>query len=87
MQVSEKLKDLAVSDTGFVFDPYTGSTFSANAVALTVLAGLKEGLDRVGLRERLEQTYEVGAQDLDRDLDEFIDVLRRQGLLPAGATL
>ena len=31
MDVREKLSDLAISDKGFVFDPYTGSTFSLNA--------------------------------------------------------
>lgn len=87
MQLTDKLKDLAVSDTGFVFDPYTGATFSANPVALTVLEGLKQGLDREALLAQLEAKYEIGAQDVERDLDEFFAVLRRQGLVPADAKL
>ena len=71
MQLTDKLKDLAVSDTGFVFDPYTGATFSANPVALTVLEGLKQGLDREALLTQLEAKYEIGAQDVERDLEDL----------------
>jgi hypothetical protein len=87
MELSDKLRDLAVSETGFVFDPYTGATFSANPAALTLLLGLKDGLGRDGLRARLEESFEVGDRDLERDLDEFFDVLRRQGLVPADREL
>lgn len=87
MELRTKLKDLAVSETGFVFDPYTGSTFSANGAALTLLEGLKAGLDRDGLVQRLKAEYEVGDGDLERDLDDFFEVLRRQGLIPADAEL
>ena len=31
MSSATHLKDLALSDTGFVFDPYTGATFTTNA--------------------------------------------------------
>lgn len=85
MELSDKLKDLAVSDTGFVFDPYTGATFSANDSALTLLQGLKAGEDRAQLRARLEEAYEVVERDLVRDVDEFIETLRRFGLVPKDA--
>jgi len=42
MSSVQKLKDLAVSDSGFVFDPYTGSTFSVNAAGRLILKGRKE---------------------------------------------
>ncbi len=32
------LKQLAVSENGFVFDPYTGHTFTLNATGIAVLA-------------------------------------------------
>jgi hypothetical protein len=78
----QKLKDLAVSESGFVFDPYSGATFSVNASGLCLLEGLKEGLDREGLLGRLEERFDTTGADLGRDLDEFLALLRHNGVLP-----
>lgn len=83
MDELQKLKDLAVSETGFVFDPYTGASFSTNATGFTVLACLKEGLDRGATLARLTESFEMAEEDVERDLDEFIFLLRENGVLPA----
>jgi PqqD family protein of HPr-rel-A system len=80
--IDQRLKDLAVSETGFVFDPYSGATFSLNASALCILRGLKEGLDREELLDRLEELFDVTDADLSRDIDEFLELLRYNGVLP-----
>jgi len=77
-----KLKDLAISDSGFVFDPYSGQTFSANATGLAILRGLVDGLGREALIARLAEEFEATDEDPDRDLDEFVSVLRQSGLVP-----
>lgn len=79
--VRQRLDDLAVSETGFVFDPYSGATFSLNASALCLLRGLKEGLQRDGLVARLEESFDVAGADLHRDVDEFLEQLRYMGVL------
>lgn len=78
----KKLKDLAVSDTGFVFDPYTGSTFSANATGMAILEGLKADLGRDAIVTNLGETFDVRGDDLERDLDEFLHLLRNNELIP-----
>ena len=80
--VNQRLKDLAVSETGFVFDPYSGATFSLNASALCLLRGLKEGLGPDELIARLEESFDVTDADLSRDIDEFLELLRYNGVLP-----
>jgi len=80
--ISQRLKDLAVSETGFVFDPYSGATFSLNASALCLLRGLKEGLGPDELIARLEESFDVTDADLSRDIDEFLELLRYNGVLP-----
>jgi len=77
-----KLKDLAVSDTGFVFDPYTGTTFSTNATGKCILDALKEGLSRSELMSRLEEGFNTHEDDLQRDVDDFLHQLRKHGLVP-----
>lgn len=80
--INQRLKDLAVSETGFVFDPYSGATFSLNASALCLLRGLKEGLGLDELIARLEESFDVTDADLSRDIDEFLELLRYNGVLP-----
>ncbi len=88
MDVRDKLSDLAISDKGFVFDPYTGSTFSLNPSGRVMLEGIKRGASRAEIRDDLAEAFTVGAdEDLDRDLGEFLQLLRREGLLPAEFTL
>jgi len=91
MSGSARIKDLAVSDNGFVFDPWTGSSFSLNDSGLCLLRGLQEGLGRAALAARLRERFEfrdgAGAPpaDLERDVDEFVTLLRRNELLPTDA--
>ena len=81
MSTSKHLKDLALSDTGFVFDPYSGGTFTVNPTGLCVLRALQEGLGRAGIGARLREQFEVVAGDPDRDLDEFVDLLKKHGVV------
>ncbi len=83
MDIPKKLTDLAISETGFVFDPYTGVTFSLNASGLTILRCLKEGISRGQTVARLEEEFAVGGADLDRDIDELVHLLRQNGLVPS----
>jgi len=87
MSSVQKLKDLAVSDSGFVFDPYTGSTFSVNAAGRLILKGLADGLGREAIVASLEESFEVQGGDLPRDVDEFIHLLRESGLIPSDFSL
>jgi PqqD family protein of HPr-rel-A system len=75
-----RLKALAVSDTGFVFDPTTGATFTLNETGQEVIRLLKEGLSRYRIREKLLQEYDCREDQLDRDLDYFFAQLSGHGL-------
>lgn len=87
MDIPTRLRNLAVSDSGFLFDPYTGSTFSVNATGRAILDLLKQGLEPDKVRDRLREQFEVGpADDLDRDVREFLLLLRDQGILPRAGT-
>lgn len=78
----DKLADLAISDSGFVFDPYSGATFSVNASGLAILRLLREGVARRDLLTALEEQFDVRGGDLQRDVDEFVGLMRRHDLLP-----
>lgn len=82
MDSLERLKDLAISDRGFVFDPHTGATYSLNPTGLVVLRGLRDGRSREQIAEQVRDAYEVNGADLLRDVDEFVRMLAAQGIVP-----
>ena len=83
MDTTQRLRDLAVSDSGFLFDPLSGATFTVNASGRTILEGLKAGHGRVEIALLLEQRYRLGdGADLQRDVDEFVHMMRQHNLLP-----
>ncbi len=77
-----RLRDLAVSDSGFVFDPMTGYTFTVNPTGLRVLQGLKSGETPERIAQGLLEEFDFeGGEDVPRDVDEFVDRLREHGLV------
>ncbi|MBK9515840.1 MAG: HPr-rel-A system PqqD family peptide chaperone [Anaeromyxobacter sp.] len=81
---TQRLKDLAVSESGFLFDPYTGLTFSLNQTGRFILERLRGGLTEPAIRQALEAGYQTGpGDDPLRDVREFLEQLRESGLLPA----
>lgn len=77
-----RLHDLAVSDSGFVFDPLTGATWSVNATGRAILDGLKAGHGREAIAGLLRDQFDVAGADVERDVSDFVARLREQGLLP-----
>ncbi|WP_437744828.1 HPr-rel-A system PqqD family peptide chaperone [Sorangium sp. So ce302] len=78
-----RLKELALSDTGFVFDPASGATFTVNPTGLCALNAMKEGLSREEVAARLRERFDIRGGDPARDVGEFLELLRQHGLLSA----
>ena len=83
MTTAKRLGDLALSDTGFAFDPHTGATFTINATGICVLHAMKEGLAPGAVTERLRARFEVDGADVGRDVDDFVALLRQHGIVDA----
>lgn len=81
---TSSLDQLAISASGFVFDPITGATFTVNTSGRALLEGLRDGLGLSALVDRLGDAFTAGDADLSRDVLEFVRALQDTGLLPAG---
>ncbi len=76
------IRSLATSETGFVFDPSTGHTFTVNSTGLAILGLLKDGIALDAIEKQLAAQFDVEPQeDLRRDLQDFIAELRSLGLV------
>ena len=78
----ERLETLAISPTGFVFDPRSGATFTVNATGRTIIEALREGQGLDATVTLLAGSFDIGRADLRRDVLEYVRMLRDQGLVP-----
>jgi len=74
----ETVGRLALSDSGFVFDPVTGRSFSVNATGLAILRLLQKPTGLAEVVEALQERFMSDAATLERDVIEFAGVLRSQ---------
>jgi hypothetical protein len=86
LNLSAKLKDLAVSETGFVFDPHSGATFTLSATGQAVLGVLRAGGTPEDAARALENAYEGTPKDVRDHVTEFVSLLKRHGLVHEGAS-
>ena len=77
-----RLKDIAVSESGFLFDPYSGSTFNTNETGRLILQLLKEGKDIETIQSEIKNHFKISEEDIRSDIYEFINLLKEAELLP-----
>lgn len=77
---SDALKNLALSDTGFVFDPTTGNTYTLNETALAIVRLLKQDRTKEEILQSILSEYEVDSDEIDRDFSDLIIQLTELGL-------
>ena len=70
------LQRLAISESGFVFDPASGHNFTVNETGLSILRLLQKNNELAPLLTQLGKDYQVAPRDLERDVLEFAGVLR-----------
>lgn len=70
------LQRLAISESGFVFDPVSGHNFTVNETGLTILRSLQKSTELVPLLNMLTNDYDVSPRELERDVLEFAGELR-----------
>ena len=76
------LERLAISDSGFIFDPVSGHSFTVNETGLEILRFLQKNRHLNALKESLAVEYDVDRSTLDRDLLEFLGSMRDVLLRP-----
>ncbi|MCK9413231.1 MAG: PqqD family protein [Prolixibacteraceae bacterium] len=74
-------KNIATSDTGFIFNPGSGDSFSSNAIGSEILSFFKEDKSQNEIIELICAKYDVEKNQLEKDLDDFFSQLRDHNLL------
>ena len=71
------LQRLAISESGFVFDPVTGCSFNVNDTGIALLYLLQHNNSIDEIVSSLCEDWDVSPNQAERDLMEFANELRK----------
>ena len=74
-------KSLAISETGFVFDPSTGDSYTLNPTALEIIQLLKEDRSPKDITHAIVQKYDVDESTFERYFYDFTGMLKQMQLV------
>ncbi len=64
-------KNIAISDSGFVFNPNSGDSFTLNPIGLEIVRLIQEGLSDQKIIDHMLENYLVDAATIEKDLYDF----------------
>jgi hypothetical protein len=74
-------KNIAVSETGFVFNPTTGDSYSINQVGQEIVAYLGENKSPAEITSLMTTTYDIDPPSFEKYFYDFVSMLRQFELL------
>ena len=74
-------QSIAISESGFIFHPGSGESFSVNETGLEILELLKKGLSSEDILNSLTDNYEVERTELEKYFFDFISMLKQYHLI------
>lgn len=75
-------KNIAISDSGFIFNPSSGDSFSANYIGLEIIKLLKDGKTKKEISDIITDNYSVDASSFEKDFNDFVQMLFSFQLIP-----
>ena len=74
-------KNIATNEFGFIFNPATGDSYSSNPIAAEIIQLMKDNNSLNEIKKTLLDKYEVDKLTIEKDVDEFVNLLRENNLL------
>lgn len=74
-------RDIAVSDSGLVFNPMNGESYSVNPIGMEIFNLLKEQKGFNEISKKLKDKFEVEDSTLEKDFFDFTSMLKQYELL------
>lgn len=70
-------KNIAISDSGFIFDPSTGDSFATNPIGLEILQLIKQGKTQQEIGAQILEGYATDAASFEKDYYDFVSMLQK----------
>ena len=78
---TKKLKSLAISENGFIFDPETGYSYKVNTTAHIILKQLQQGNTREEIIEMILAEFDTNKDQAESDYAHFLSMLNALNVL------
>ncbi len=77
-----KLKEnIAISDSGFVFDPSSGDSYTLNDMGKEIIMLMNRGLSKEKITEAIMEEYDTDKLTFERYFIDFVNLLRQFNLI------
>ena len=76
-------KNIAISESGFIFNPEIGTSFTTNSLGVAILKQLKTKTSLEEIIASVVENYEIDAITCEKDLDDFLRMLDQYNLIDA----
>ncbi len=74
-------KNIAISETGFIFNPTTGDSFTTNRIGNDIIKLLQTGLEPGDVISTIYEQYSIDRQTLEKDFGDFMYMLKNYQIL------
>lgn len=74
-------KNIAISESGFVFDPNSGDSFSINPIAAEIIGFIKQEKTADEIQSAILDKYDVDTSSFEKYFYDFINMLKQYNLL------
>jgi len=74
-------KNVAISESGLLFNPVTGESFSVNPIGIEILNLIREEKTEEEIREAIVGKYSTDKPTFEKDYQDFIGILSHNNLL------
>ncbi len=69
-------KNVAISESGFIFNPTTGDSFSTNPIGLEIIRMLKDENSKDEIRRAILLKYNTDESTFEKDYYDFVMMLQ-----------
>jgi hypothetical protein len=77
-------KSVAISESGFIFNPSTGDSFTVNLLGIEIFNMLKEEKDYEEICKTILANYNTDEATFEKDFNDFIGMLNLHLLIDHG---
>jgi hypothetical protein len=74
-------KNIAISESGFLFNPSTGDSFSTNPIGKEIITLIKEEQTLQQIVNQIHLKYAVDQDTFEKDLADFLYILKINHIL------
>ncbi|HPN37788.1 MAG TPA: PqqD family protein [Melioribacteraceae bacterium] len=73
--------NIAISDSGFIFHPSNGETFTVNSIGGEIIKLLKEDKSFEEICSFIVDEYDVDEKTINKDLGDFLNQLKNLNII------